>query len=126
MTATPPPSVNAPWAGGDVTARAYCVLAPNPGPMTLDGTNTWVLLEPGGDRAVVVDPGPLDEGHLAAGAAGRAVAWRPGGQVLLTHGHLDHSGGRASIRRAGGTGARVRALDPAYRLGSRGSARATW
>ena len=66
MTATPPPSVTAAWAGGDATPRAHCVLAPNPGPMTLDGTNTWVLLEPGSTQAVVIDPGPLDEGHLAA------------------------------------------------------------
>ncbi|MDQ6896878.1 MAG: MBL fold metallo-hydrolase, partial [Actinomycetota bacterium] len=34
--------------------------------MTLDGTNTWVLLEPGSTEAVVVDPGPLDLGHLEA------------------------------------------------------------
>ena len=53
-------------AGGAVTDRATCVLAPNPGPMTLDGTNTWVLAEPGRTRCVVVDPGPLDERHLAA------------------------------------------------------------
>ncbi|MBB4767532.1 glyoxylase-like metal-dependent hydrolase (beta-lactamase superfamily II), partial [Actinoplanes digitatis] len=39
--------------------------APNPGPMTLDGTNTWVLRAPGEEFAVVIDPGPLDEGHLA-------------------------------------------------------------
>ena len=37
--------------------------APNPGPMTLDGTNTWVLLEPGASDAVVVDPGPDDPAH---------------------------------------------------------------
>ena len=35
------------WVGGDVTSRATCVLAPNPGAMTLEGTNTWVLMEPG-------------------------------------------------------------------------------
>ena len=40
-------SSDVPWGSGPVTTRATCVLEPNPGPMTLDGTNTWVLLEPG-------------------------------------------------------------------------------
>ena len=40
------------------------VLAPNPSPMTLDGTNTWVVAEPGSGSVVVIDPGPDDEGHL--------------------------------------------------------------
>jgi len=64
VTQPAPPS--RPWTGGPVGERARCVLAPNPGPMTLDGTNTWLLAEPGADRAVVVDPGPDDEGHLRA------------------------------------------------------------
>ena len=106
------------WVGGDVTARASCVLAPNPSPMTLDGTNTWVLLEPGGDEALVVDPGPLDEGHLrrvldVVRARGARV-----GATLLTHGHLDHSEGAA--RFAALSGSPVRALDPALRLGEEG------
>jgi glyoxylase-like metal-dependent hydrolase (beta-lactamase superfamily II) len=42
------------------------VLAPNASPMTLDGTNTWVLRAPGSRRSVVVDPGPPDPGHLDA------------------------------------------------------------
>ncbi len=42
------------------------MLAPNPGPMTLEGTNTWVLRARPGARSVVVDPGPLDRGHLDA------------------------------------------------------------
>ena len=40
-----------------VTAEAAVVLAPNPGPMTLDGTNTWVLRAPGQESGVVVGPG---------------------------------------------------------------------
>ncbi|MEO3925307.1 MBL fold metallo-hydrolase [Micromonosporaceae bacterium B7E4] len=64
---------------------ATLVRAPNPGPMTLDGTNTWVLGVPGTGEVVVVDPGPLDEGHLAAVAAHGPVAG-----VLVTHGHPDH------------------------------------
>ena len=91
---TPPPSATlGPWAGGEITTRATCVLAPNPGPMTLDGTNTWVLLEPGGEHALVVDPGPADEAHLRAicdlvASRGARVT-----TTVLTHGHADHAEG---------------------------------
>ncbi len=105
---------------GSGTERARCLLAPNPSPMTLDGTNTWVIAEPGSTSAVVVDPGPQDAGHLlrvrdAACAGGRRVAL-----VVLTHGHPDHSAGAAGL--AAMTGAPVVALDPAHRLGSEGLA----
>lgn len=88
-----------------------CVLAPNPGPMTLDGTNTWVLRGGEGGRAVVVDPGPLDGGHLdaVASVAGEVAV------VLLTHGHPDHSEGARAF--AEGVGCPVRAVEPEYRLG---------
>ncbi len=102
------------WAGGTFGERARCVLAPNPGMMTLDGTNTWVLREPGARRAVVVDPGPLDDAHLDAVAS---VAGEVG-VVLLTHAHLDHSEGAAAFASRVGCG--VRALDPSYRLGGEG------
>lgn len=59
--------------------------APNPGPMTLDGTNTWVLRAPGHERGVVIDPGPLDGGHLA-----RITEHGPFAGILVTHGHHDH------------------------------------
>ena len=96
-----------------VTASAGVVLAPNPGPMTLDGTNTWVLRAPGSESTVVVDPGPLTESHLA-----EVAALGPVDVVLLTHGHVDHSEG--ARRFAELTGASVRALDPAHRLGDEG------
>ncbi|ANS78900.1 Zn-dependent hydrolase [Serinicoccus hydrothermalis] len=94
------------WTGGPWGARAHAVLCPNPSPMTLEGTNTWVLLEPGSTEAVVVDPGPLDEGHLRAvldhvAARGARVAL-----TLLTHGHADHA--ESADRWAGLTGAPVR------------------
>lgn len=102
-----------------MTPRATCVLAPNPGPLTLEGTNTWVLAEPGASRALVVDPGPLDEGHLLAVL--EAAGPRQVSGVLLTHGHPDHAEGAARCAELAG-GVPVRALDPALRLGDEGLA----
>jgi glyoxylase-like metal-dependent hydrolase (beta-lactamase superfamily II) len=66
------------------------IVAPNPGPMTLEGTNTFVV-ERGG-RAYVIDPGPAHVEHLdrvrRAGEARGGIAG-----VLLTHSHDDHSEG---------------------------------
>ncbi|MCP9987125.1 MBL fold metallo-hydrolase [Streptomyces sudanensis] len=103
---------------GPATERAVNVLAPNPSAMTLDGTNTWILSEPDSPLAVVVDPGPLDEGHLlrvrdTAAGLGKRVAL-----TLLTHGHPDHAEGAGRFAEL--TGAPVRALDPALRLGEEG------
>ncbi len=89
----------------------WCTLvrADNPGPMTLDGTNTYVLRCD--DGVVVVDPGPLDEGHLRRVAGlGRVTL------TLLTHGHPDHAEG--ARRFADLTGAPVRAYDPAHCVGT--------
>jgi len=62
--------------------------AHNPGPMTLEGTNTYIV---GRDPAVVIDPGPDDAGHI--GAIREAAEARGGiGTVLLTHRHGDHDG----------------------------------
>ncbi|HSD25362.1 MAG TPA: MBL fold metallo-hydrolase [Solirubrobacterales bacterium] len=67
--------------------------ADNPSPMTLEGTNTYVV---GRDPAVVIDPGPDDEAHIAAVRS--AAESRGGlGMVLLTHGHGDHSAGVESL-----------------------------
>lgn len=65
---------------------SWCTLirADNPGPMTLDGTNTYVLSTAGGN--VVVDPGPLQDDHLEAVAATGNIAL-----TLLTHRHPDHA-----------------------------------
>jgi glyoxylase-like metal-dependent hydrolase (beta-lactamase superfamily II) len=65
------------------------LIAPNPGPMTLEGTNTYVV---GRDPAVVIDPGPDDAGHIEAVRA-EAEARGGIGTVLLTHSHGDHSDG---------------------------------
>jgi glyoxylase-like metal-dependent hydrolase (beta-lactamase superfamily II) len=94
-----------------VTPLAAVLLAENPSPMTLEGTNTWVLRAPGEEACVVVDPGEDDEEHL-----GRVAAQGPVALVLLTHRHHDHAGG--ARRFAELTGAPVRALDPSLVLGS--------
>ena len=84
------------WSGGEVSPLAECVLAPNPSPWTLDGTNTWIVGEPGGS-CVVIDPGPITNGH---GQAIEDTLDRRKGSpvsVLLTHGHVDHAEGAGEL-----------------------------
>ena len=69
------------------------VRAGNPSPLTLDGTNTWIV------AGWVIDPGPADPGHLdaVASAAGAAEG------IVLTHGHGDHADGAPALaERLGG------------------------
>jgi glyoxylase-like metal-dependent hydrolase (beta-lactamase superfamily II) len=112
------------WTGGPApgaaAAVARCVLAPNPGPMTLEGTNTWVLGAPDATGVLVVDPGPDDAGHLRRVLAAVRDRGARVALVLLTHGHADHSAGARTFAEL--AGAPVRALDPAHRLGSEGLA----
>ena len=91
------------------------VRAPNPGPMTLDGTNTWLIGSAVSGPVAVVDPGPLIPAHLDA-----IMTATPGGigVVLLTHRHLDHAESAAELAQRAGCG--VRAADPALRLGPDG------
>ena len=84
---------------------ARVILAPNAGPMTLDGTNSYAIAAAASATTVIVDPGPDNAGHLAALAALNPEL------VLVTHHHADHTAGSAELHRL--TGAPVRALDPA-------------
>lgn len=81
--------------------------AENPGPMTLDGTNSYVLAGPGAASVVVVDPGPLLEPHLAQLAAAGTVEL-----ILITHQHGDHTDGSAYLHQL--SGAPVRAALSAF------------
>jgi glyoxylase-like metal-dependent hydrolase (beta-lactamase superfamily II) len=95
-----------------VTPTASVLLQHNPGPMTLDGTNTWLLRGPDADDTVVVDPGQADDTHLA-----RVLEAAPSiALVLVTHGHFDHSEAAAEVHAR--TGAPVRAIDPAHCRGA--------
>lgn len=122
---TPPPDPRTAWGlpplgtlAPVTRLDAVCtrVLAPNPSPMTLDGTNTYIVGARGSGEAIVVDPGPEDTAHLArvesvlrdADAAVRAV--------VVTHHHLDHS---AAARHWGRRfGADVLAAHPRIAVGA--------
>ena len=94
-----------------VTPLAAVLLQDNPSPMTLEGTNTWVLRAPDEQECVVVDPGDDDPDHQR-----RVAAHGPVAIILLTHRHHDHAAG--ARRFAELTGAPVRALDPSLVLGA--------
>ena len=117
------PAADGKAVSGMGSERAWCVLADNPSPMTLDGTNTWVIAEPGASSVLVVDPGPDDEEHLRRVVGLASAGDRRVTQIVLTHGHPDHSAGAARFAEL--TGAPVGALDPAFRLGSEGFAAGT-
>lgn len=74
------------------------IVAPNPGPFTLDGSRSYVL-----DGEVVIDPGPDIGSHVEAvlAAAPRLQA------IFITHGHADHAPAAAALKSR--TGAAVHA-----------------
>lgn len=84
-------------------ADVELVRADNPSPLTLEGTNTWLI---GRDPCWVVDPGPELADHVAA-VVGAGVARGGVGGIALTHDHGDHAGAAPALREA--TGAPVAA-----------------
>ncbi|MCV7029228.1 MBL fold metallo-hydrolase [Mycobacterium sherrisii] len=93
-----------------VTDTASVLLADNPGLMTLEGTNTWVLRGPRSDELVIVDPGPDDDEHIDRIAAlGRIVL------VLISHRHGDHTDGIDKLVER--TGATVRSAGSGFLRG---------
>ncbi len=93
-----------------LSPRVVRITAPNPGPMTGPGTNSYLVGD--GTRCTVIDPGPVSAEHLAA-----LLAAAPGRieRILVTHTHRDHSPGAAALSQA--TGAPV---------WGRGAAHAAW
>ena len=86
------------WESGYVTSSLFGVRADNITPMTVVGTNTFIVHAPGSRNALVVDPGPPDVKHLQAVL--KAVEDR-GAQVagiLVTHHHIDHIAGTDLFR----------------------------
>jgi glyoxylase-like metal-dependent hydrolase (beta-lactamase superfamily II) len=67
------------------------VLAPNPSPMTLEGTNTYLAIV--GTDAIAIDPGPADASHIEAILAAAARHRATIGAIAVTHGHPDHAPG---------------------------------
>ncbi len=105
--AEPPRFVPLPAAEG--IAR---IVAPNPGPMTYHGTNTWLI--EGADGITVLDPGPDDAAHVQAilAAAGGRIA-----RIVASHSHADHVGAIPALRAA--TGAPVLGFAPSQDPGLR-------
>lgn len=93
-----------------VTETASVLLADNPGLMTLDGTNTWVLRGPRSDELVIVDPGPDDDEHIARVAALGRISL-----VLISHRHPDHTDGIDKLVEL--TGATVRSAGSGFLRG---------
>ena len=93
-----------------MTETASVLLCDNPGLLTLDGTNTWVLRGPGSDEMVIVDPGPEDDEHIAKIAELGKIPL-----VLISHKHDDHTGGIDKLVEL--TGAVVRAVGSGFLRG---------
>jgi glyoxylase-like metal-dependent hydrolase (beta-lactamase superfamily II) len=93
-----------------VTETASVLLCNNPGLLTLEGTNTWVLRGRGSDETVIVDPGPDDADHIAKIAELGKIPL-----VLISHKHDDHTGGIDKIVDL--TGAVVRSVGSGFLRG---------
>jgi len=88
-----------------LNSRVRRIVAPNPGPMTGPGTNTYLI---GNDEVAVLDPGPAIPEHIEAilQAAGDRIRW-----IVCTHTHPDHSPAWQAVAEA--TGAEVIGAPPA-------------
>ena len=77
------------------SSRVHRVLAPTPSPMTLDGTNSYVVA--GHGEALAIDPGPAQPEHIAAIVAAAGARDCRITAIAVTHGHPDHAPGAALL-----------------------------
>jgi len=89
-----------PGAAVRLSDRVWRVTAPNAGPMTGPGTNSYLV--GAGAGWTVIDPGPESDEHLQALLAAAAIAGGPITQILVTHTHRDHSPGAVALAQATG------------------------
>lgn len=81
------------WESGYVYPSLFGVRADNISPMTVVGTNTFIVHAPGTPQALIVDPGPADVGHLRAVLEACEARGAQVGGIFITHTHTDHIGG---------------------------------
>ena len=81
------------WESGFVHPTLFGVRADNISPMTVVGTNTFIIHTPGAGKALVVDPGPADVRHLTAVMDACEQRGAEVAGVFITHTHSDHIGG---------------------------------
>src|SRR5438105_8046973 len=94
-----------PGEAQEIVPGVRAVLANNPGPFTFTGTMSYII---GRGHVAIIDPGPLDEAHIAALLA--AVRGETVTHIFVTHTHRDHSPAVPAIKSA--TGALVLAQGP--------------
>jgi glyoxylase-like metal-dependent hydrolase (beta-lactamase superfamily II) len=83
LTIDPSATYGGVFAGDE---RICCLTAPNPGPFTHTGTNSYII---GSDRLAVIDPGPDSDAHLDALI--KVISGRRVSHIFVTHTHKDHS-----------------------------------
>jgi len=79
----------------DSASRVRRVLAPNPSPLTLEGTNSYLIFA--GARAIAIDPGPPIAAHVDALVAVAAARAATIAAIAVTHGHPDHAPAAAML-----------------------------
>jgi glyoxylase-like metal-dependent hydrolase (beta-lactamase superfamily II) len=89
----------------EVAPRVRAIVANNPGPFTFKGTMSYII---GRGTVAILDPGPDDDGHIAALLA--AVRGETVSHIFVTHTHRDHSPAVPKVKAA--TGAKVYAQGP--------------